>query len=172
VSSLGTTIMNSPSPSPSTESSGSPPPEDLQEEKPKGIASGILSHLRDANGVLNHLHYGAGAAAASSKRRLPGGSAFGASQNARDAKTRKREREEGGMKRRTGEPAERGASSGVGWSTEKERGPKEDLADVALAEALKKGLRRYWTMCYLSLTDISSAVGDPFDDSAIKSNAQ
>ncbi|EIN13021.1 hypothetical protein PUNSTDRAFT_50195 [Punctularia strigosozonata HHB-11173 SS5] len=135
--------MNSPSPSPSSESSGSPPPEEIQEEKPLSQSSGILGHLRDA-----------GAAGSPSKRRLPGGSSYGASQSSRDPKTRRREREEGGTRRNAGTTNERGASSGGAWtSQEKERGPKEELADVALSELLKK------------------AVGDPFDDSAIKSSA-
>ena len=68
----------------------------------------------------------------SSKRRLPGGSSFGAASNTRDPKSRRREdptRSSGGV-----------SVSGGGWSDGKEgKKEKEELVDMSLVELLRKG---------------------------------
>ncbi|CAA7271007.1 unnamed protein product [Cyclocybe aegerita] len=116
--------MNSPpeagSPSPSTPSSGSPPPEEATFQPNTGASylSNLTSQITTAFG-----------GSSSSKRRLPTGSSFGASSSSRDAKTR-----------RKGEP---GRSGGSNWPGElKETGgskkEKDELIDNALVEYLRK----------------------------------
>jgi len=114
--------MNSPdlgSPTESQSSSESPPPGETSPYVPPIGGSNYLSSL------TSHITATfAGGATSSSKRRLPPGSSFGAASSARDAKSRRREREQG----RPGH-----------W--EKESGkkePKDDLLDQALVEHLRK----------------------------------
>src|SRR5882762_10100208 len=86
---LKPTNMNSPtepgSPSPSTPSSGSPPPDEIEQIQASSHGTSILGKF------ANSLTGGGSSSASPSKRRLPGGSSFGAASNMRDAKSRRRE---------------------------------------------------------------------------------
>ncbi|KAF9469388.1 hypothetical protein BDZ94DRAFT_1244331 [Collybia nuda] len=133
--------MNSPpepgSPSLSTPSSGSPPPEEINAQ-----ASGSTStHLM--NTITSHLT--STFSGSSSKRRLPGGSGYGASSSNRDPKTRRR----GDTGRGQGGDRSGGGSN---WDNSKETGrrEKDDLVDNGIVEFLRK------------------EIGDPFQDSIIK----
>ncbi|KAF9053137.1 hypothetical protein BJ165DRAFT_1445686 [Panaeolus papilionaceus] len=128
--------MNSPpdpgSPSMSTESSGSPPPEEinfsLDAPNQESSGQGYLSRLAALTPGISRTSE---ASSGGSKRRLPTGSSFGAGGSSRDAKTRRR-----------------GDSSGTGrvnWeggmTREPSGGPrkeKDDLIDSGLVELLRK----------------------------------
>ncbi|KII90836.1 hypothetical protein PLICRDRAFT_174197 [Plicaturopsis crispa FD-325 SS-3] len=107
--------MNSPtepgSPSPSTPSSGTPPPDEPQ-YIPTAPSS---SQTREAP--------------TAPKRRLPAGASFAAASTMRDAKTRRRE--EGGSRRGGGGAAWEGKEGG-------RRGDKEELVDGQLVDYLRK----------------------------------
>ena len=111
--------MNSPgpaSPSTSTPSSGSPPPEEASSYAPATGSSNYLSNL------TSHITATLGTSSSSSKRRLPTGSSFGAA--SRDSKTRKR--------------ADPGRSA---WGSGKEPGAKkDDLLDPVLVDYLRRGM--------------------------------
>lgn len=80
----------------------------------------------------------ANASPGASKRRLPGGPAFGAASNSRDAKTRRKEDSAG---RRLG------GDKSVDWGMAEGKGgrrDKDDLVDGALVEALRKGEFLCW----------------------------
>ncbi|KAH8114327.1 hypothetical protein DFH11DRAFT_206365 [Phellopilus nigrolimitatus] len=110
--------MNSPqepvSPSPSTPSSGSPPPDDIPTE-----------HLTPIN-PISPLSSQQLASPSQTKRRL----ASGPSAHSRDLKTRKRD--DGGSKRNFGQTGEMGGREG------REGGRKDELVDVDLMERLKQ----------------------------------
>ncbi|KAF8891368.1 hypothetical protein BD779DRAFT_1514873 [Infundibulicybe gibba] len=107
--------MNSPlepgSPSPSTPSSGSPPPEEVNPQASSGGASHLLNLASQVTSSLS---------GASSKRRL-GGSGPSASTSNRDPKSRRR-----------------GESNRGGWDIGKDSGKKEDLVDSSLVDQLRK----------------------------------
>ncbi|KDQ62672.1 hypothetical protein JAAARDRAFT_30574 [Jaapia argillacea MUCL 33604] len=125
----------------STSSSGTPPPEDGH-YIPTSMQSSTLAAMFAQTATNDYTQPAPG------KRRLPGGTGFGASMSNRDAKSRRRE-ETGG--RRGGNLI---GGSGGGWQEGKERTRKEDeLVDVPLAEILKKQF------------------GDPFNDTIIKNNS-
>ncbi|KAF9532851.1 hypothetical protein CPB83DRAFT_846480 [Crepidotus variabilis] len=112
--------MNSPepiSPSNSTPSSGSPPPEEVnfQAQPNAGYLSNLTSHISAT--------FGRGGS--SSKRRLPAGGSFGASGSDRDPKTRKK----------TGESARMGSQYDGPRDVKKE---KEELIDNSTVEWLRK----------------------------------
>jgi len=115
--------MNSPpdpgSPSPSTPSSGSPPPEEVNFQPNPG--SSYLANFTS--------HISATFSGNSSKRRLPAGSSFGAASSARDAKTRKR----GESGRQNSSAAWEGLKESAGGKKE-----KDELIDNALVEYLRK----------------------------------
>jgi len=114
--------MNSPpdpaSPSPSTPSSGSPPPEETNYQ-PYNATSHLLNFASQVSSAFS---------GSPSKRRLPGGSSFGAASSNRDPKSRRRE-----DSRRLG--------GGGNWESGKESGKreKEDLVDNNVVEYLRKG---------------------------------
>ncbi|KDR73713.1 hypothetical protein GALMADRAFT_251521 [Galerina marginata CBS 339.88] len=114
--------MNSPpdpgSPSPSTPSSGSPPPEEVNFQQ---NTSSYLANLTS--------HISATFSGNSSKRRLPAGSSFGAASSARDAKTRRR----GESGRQNTSTTWEGLKESVGGKKE-----KDELIDNALVEYLRK----------------------------------
>lgn len=120
------TAMNSPpdpgSPSPSTPSSGSPPPEEVNFQ-PAHTGRSYIENLTSQIST-------AFAGGSSSKRRLPTGS-FGVGSSARDAKTRRR-----------GESSRQNPTSTV-WEGMKEatggKKEKDELIDNALVEYLRKG---------------------------------
>lgn len=124
--------MNSPtepgSPSPSTPSSGSPPPDELEQIQTSRGGS-IL-------GKFTNSFTGGNSSASPSKRRLPGGSSFAAASNTRDAKTR---RKEDGMGMRDRDSLRERRSGGDGWADGKSRKDKDELVDGALVEHLRKG---------------------------------
>jgi hypothetical protein len=115
--------MNSPpeigSPSPSTPSSGSPPPEEAYQQTIVNTSSSYISNLTS--------HIGAAfGGQSSSKRRLPTGSSFGAASSSRDTKTRRR-------------GAEPGRTVGGPWEPSGGKKEKDELIDMALVEYLRKG---------------------------------
>lgn len=118
--------MNSP-PDPgspvSTESSGSPPPEEIHTQPP---SSGYLANL---SSHIQTLTSGA------SKRRHGGGSGYAGSSSSRDPKSRRR-----------GEPGRQGgglgASQSIAWETgTRAEGKREerDMVDNHLVDYLRKG---------------------------------
>ncbi|KAF8197596.1 hypothetical protein BJ912DRAFT_846159 [Pholiota molesta] len=120
--------MNSPpdpgSPSPSTPSSGSPPPE---EEAYAANTAGSTNYLANLTTHIGAAFSGSGS---SSKRRLPSG-AFGSGGSARDAKTRRR-----GESGRAGSTTwDSGVKDGGATGGKKE---KDELIDTALVEYLRK----------------------------------
>ncbi|KIM89527.1 hypothetical protein PILCRDRAFT_813459 [Piloderma croceum F 1598] len=126
--------MNSPtepgSPSPSTPSSGSPPPDELEQIQASNRGPSILGKF------TNSFTGGASSSASPSKRRLPGGSSFGAASNTRDAKTRRREDGMG----TGGSGRDRDRRSGgdrEGWDG-KGRKDKDELVDGSLVEILRR----------------------------------
>ena len=141
--------MNSPDPgSPiSTDTSGSPPPDDFQfsNREQQQIMSAADSRLPSNTSATP--------APSSSKRRLPGGSSSEGVQR-RDPKTRKREDARGsaiGSRRaiegQTGHMA--GSPFGLGGNTLQSRGEyisrrdKDDLIDLPLVEQLRQGRSRW-----------------------------
>lgn len=124
--------MNSPtepgSPSPSTPSSGSPPPDELEQIQANNRGASIL-------GKFANSFTGPSSSASPSKRRLPGGSGFGAASNTRDAKTRRREDGMGGSGR---DRDRRGGGDRDGWDG-KGRKDKDELVDGSLVELLRRG---------------------------------
>lgn len=151
-----TTTMNSPtepgSPSPSTPSSGSPPPDEIEQIQAQSSRSGLMKF---ASGLTN-------ASPGASKRRLPGGSAFGAASSSRDAKTRRKE--EGGGRRLGGDRS--GDWGGEGKGNRRE---KDELVDGVLVENLRKG---EFQCAWLDIDDTDSWIefGDPFMEDHIKSS--
>ena len=119
--------MNSPpdpgSPSPSTPSSGSPPPEEANFQ-PANSGRGYIENF------TSQLSNAFGGGSSSSKRRLPTGS-FGAGSSTRDAKTRRR-----------GESSRQNTTTAT-WDGMKEasggKKEKDELIDTALVEQLRKG---------------------------------
>ncbi|KAG1745869.1 uncharacterized protein EDB91DRAFT_1049593 [Suillus paluster] len=156
--------MHSPDPgSPiSTDSSGSPPPDDFQ--FPQSGASARDSHTSFLQSATTHMlgNIASMMPSPSSKRRLPGGSSFDGPSPRRDAKTRRREDAMsmmGNSRRITESQGQSAGGSSFGptasnaWGAKSEHGSrrdKEDLVDVALAEQLRKEF------------------GDPFLETAIK----
>jgi len=150
--------MNSPdpaSPSASTASSGSPPPEETSPHVPTGnisYLSSLTSHITAT--------FGGGPNSSSSKRRLPGGSSFAAASSARDSKTRRR-----------GEP---GRSGNTAWDGGvKESGgkkEKDELLDQGLVEYLRKGMSVFlFHPCHVFNVFMKfSEIGDPFLEVGIK----
>jgi hypothetical protein len=119
--------MNSPpdpgSPSPSTPSSGSPPPDEIQyTQQHAGASTGAASQLSHITSQISSFIGGG-----PSKRRLPGGSSYGPASNTRDSKSRRRE-----------DPRRAGSGNGWGEGTEVKR-DKDELVDIAVVERLKKG---------------------------------
>ena len=115
--------MNSPpdpgSPSVSTPSSGSPPPEEVN------------TNPSNASRIMDLASHITSSFSGSSKRRLPGGSSFGSSSSNRDHKTRRRGD--------SGRLAASGGSS-ANWEGLKEgKREKEDLIDHQIVEYLRKG---------------------------------
>jgi len=141
--------MNSPpdpgSPSVSTPSSSSPPPEEVNTQPSNASRfMDLASHITSS--------FSGG----SSKRRLPGGSSFGASSSNRDHKTRRR----GDSGRHTG-------SAGGNWDDLKEgkREKEDNLIDNHIVEYLRKGGYQYVPRAGGSyFIDI----GDPFQDGWVK----
>jgi len=84
-----------------------------------------------------------GTSSSTAKRRLPGGSSFGAASNTRDPKTRRTQE---------GKDRERRGGAGEGWG-EGKRKDKDELLDSNLVEQLRKEF------------------GDPFLDDDIKNRA-
>lgn len=123
------------SPAASTPSSGSPPPDEFPEES-QSKTSSWASTLTNA---LNPR-----ALAPGKRRQPPAGGSAGSS--VRDAKTRRRD--EGNVRKQSSGPG------GSGWVEGKQKGDKEELLDMALAERLRKEL------------------GDPFDESTLKQAAK
>ncbi|KAF8237712.1 hypothetical protein L208DRAFT_1356013 [Tricholoma matsutake] len=127
--------MNSPpepgSPSISTPSSGSPPPDEINPQ------SSNASRLMD---LASHI---TASFSSSSKRRLPGGSSFGASASNRDHKTRRRG--DSGRNQATG-------GSAGNWDGLKEgkKEKDENLIDSHIVEHLRK------------------EIGDPFQDTGLQ----
>lgn len=123
--------MNSPpdpgSPSLSTPSSGSPPPEEINTQASGSASAQFLNTITDR---LSSTFAGG-----SSKRRLPGGSGYGASSSNRDPKSRRR----GDTGRAQG--GDRGGG-GSTWETAKDtnRREKDDLVDNSVVEYLRKGM--------------------------------
>ncbi|PPQ99089.1 hypothetical protein CVT24_009357 [Panaeolus cyanescens] len=130
--------MNSPpdpgSPSLSTESSGSPPPEEinfsLDAPNQEQSSQGYLARLASMTPGISRTSE---ATSGASKRRLPTGGSFGAGGSARDAKTRRRGDSSG-----TGRTAnwEGGVTREPSGGARKE---KDDLIDSGLVELLRKG---------------------------------
>lgn len=115
-----TGTMNSPpdpgSPSVSTPSSGSPPPDEVNPQ------SSNASRLMD---LASHI---TSSFSSSSKRRLPVGSSFASSSN-RDHKTRRR-----------GDSGRSMGASGGNWDGLKEgKREKDELIDIHIVESLRKG---------------------------------
>ena len=115
------TRMNSPpdpgSPSVSTPSSGSPPPDEINPQ------SSNASRLMD---LASHI---TSSFSSSSKRRLPVGSSFASSSN-RDHKTRRR-----------GDSGRSMGASGGNWDGLKEgKREKDELIDIHIVESLRKGI--------------------------------
>ncbi|KAG6377119.1 hypothetical protein JVT61DRAFT_1170 [Boletus reticuloceps] len=151
--------MNSPDPgSPiSTDTSGSPPPDDFQFSNRD--QQQVLS-AADAR-LLNNISYSFSSTSGSSKRRLPGGSSSEGLQR-RDPKSRRREDAFGSasgsrkvaIEGQAGHVAGRG--SGLGGNAFQPRGDytsrrdKEELIDLSLVEQLRQDF------------------GDPFLDSGLK----
>ncbi|KAH7927757.1 hypothetical protein BV22DRAFT_248694 [Leucogyrophana mollusca] len=149
--------MNSPEPgSPiSSDSSGSPPPDDLytqldqQHQTPNPVPASMLNSLSSMM-----------PSPGSSKRRLPGGSSFDGSSSRRDAKSRRREDAlgiVGSSKRMAGEGSNAAmggsshgpSSSSAGWS-KGDHGPrrdKEELVDGPLVDQLRKVRRSILGVC-------------------------
>ncbi|KDQ33047.1 hypothetical protein PLEOSDRAFT_1099030 [Pleurotus ostreatus PC15] len=115
--------MNSPpepaSPSTSTPSSGSPPPEEINFQVPESQSSGSFA----AGGDRATL----GPAGASSKRRLPAGGSFG-NASSRDPKSRRRD-----------DPRKYGSGGGPNWAEGPKR-EKEDLVDQHVVDLLRNQL--------------------------------
>jgi hypothetical protein len=142
--------MNSPDPgSPiSTDSSGSPPPDDSHSTGTSG-RDPHTSALHAATHMLGSI--ASMMPSPGSKRRLPGGSSFDGSSSRRDAKTRRREdvmSAIGNPRRLADMQGQSAGGSGFGqapsnpWGVKSEHGPrrdKEDLVDVPMAEQLRKG---------------------------------
>lgn len=124
------TVMNSPlepgSSSPSTPSSGSPPPDEVEQAQASSRNATTAAKLASAIATT----------AGPSKRRLPN-SGFGAASNTRDAKSRKREDFGGGRER--GERDKRGGGDREGWVDGKGRRDKDELVDGGLVEHLRTG---------------------------------
>lgn len=115
--------MNSPeplSPTNSTPSSGSPPPEEINFQQPSST-TGYLSNL--AGQLSTAFGRGSGS---SSKRRFPAGGSFGVGGSDRDPKTRKK----------TGESGRMGSQYDGLRESKKER---EDLIDTSTVDWLRKG---------------------------------
>lgn len=83
-------------------------------------------------GKLSSLTGGSGSSS-TSKRRLPGGSSFGAASNTRDAKTRRMQ--DGKDRERRGG----GDRGGDGWGDGKGRKDKDELIDSNIVDILRKG---------------------------------
>jgi hypothetical protein len=122
--------MNSPpepgSPSPSTPSTASPPPEEAYQTTSTSYLSNLTGHITAS--------FGGGQS--SSKRRLPTGASFGAAASSRDAKTRRRGAEPGP-----------GRTAGGPWEFKEPSGgkkEKDELIDTALVEYLRKGISFYF----------------------------
>ncbi|RDB22111.1 hypothetical protein Hypma_010731 [Hypsizygus marmoreus] len=128
--------MNSPPDpdSPISTDSDSPPPEEIQTQ-PATSSSHFMSL---ANQITQSFQAGG-----ASKRRLPGGSSFGASSSNRDTKSRRR-----------GDPARLnvGPAGGAGTWESKGEGKREekDLVDHNVVEYLRK------------------EIGDPFQEGVIR----
>ena len=139
----------------------SPSPESTESESEEISPQGHSSLFSLASQITSS--FGSGP----SKRRLPGGSAFAAASNARDAKSRKREDGPGGPRRNIG----LSGGSGSGWAEGKERRDKDDLVDIPLAERFREGVD------FISLVFIGSHFipvldfGDPFLETEIVSSA-
>ena len=150
---INLSTMNSPDPdSPiSTDSSGSPPPDDLQLSSiaPSGRDPHTSIVHSATNGMLGNtasmIH------SPGSKRRLPGGPSFDGPSSRRDAKTRRREdvlNMIGPSRRFAESQGQNAGGSGLGqaasnsWGTKSEHGTrrdKDDLIDVSMMEQLRKG---------------------------------
>lgn len=149
--------MNSPpeldSPSPSTPSSGSPPPdEDAQMQLLGPNLTNIATHLSDLTAAFS-------GGSSPSKRRLPG-SSFGAVSSSRDPKTRRREE------------SRRGGGSTYWESKEGGSGRKEkdDLIDVTVMEDLRRGELDI-RISMSSMLKYTTEIGDPFQEESLKSSA-
>jgi len=151
--------MNSPpdpgSPTSSTPSSGSPPPEEVNYQPSSGTNT-YLSNL------TSHISNTFGGSSSASKRRLPAGSSFGAAASSRDAKTRRR-----------GDTG--GRQVPLTWeSANKESGgkkEKDELIDNALVDYLRKGMSYG---LYIGIrgdspeTSRRLEIGDPFQELGVK----
>ncbi|KAG9226542.1 hypothetical protein CCMSSC00406_0005791 [Pleurotus cornucopiae] len=124
--------MNSPpepaSPSTSTPSSGSPPPEEITFQVPESqssssFAAGVGQLLSNFVGGSSN----SGPAGASSKRRLPAGGSFG-NASSRDPKSRRRD-----------DPRKYGSGGGPNWAEGPKR-EKEDLVDQHVVDLLRNQL--------------------------------
>lgn len=143
--------MNSPpdpdSPSPSTPSSGSPPPEEAN-YNPSGSASQLANIASQISASF---------AGNNTKRRLPGGSSFGAAASTRDPKLRRR-----------------GDTSRANTWEAKDGGKreKEELIDHGLVEYLRKGCVSFSSVfpstCEPGTDDCHAEIGDPFQDAKFK----
>src|ERR1700734_3789767 len=124
--------MNSPtepgSPSPSTPSSGSPPPDEIEQIQADSRGGSILGKF--AHSLTS------GSSSSPSKRRLPGGSGFAAASNTRDAKTRRRE--DGMGMGGGGRDRDRRGGDREAWQEGKGRKDKDELVDGALVEHLRR----------------------------------
>jgi len=146
---MTTIAMNSPepiSPSASTSSSGSPPPEEASLQPAPSYLSSLTSHLTTFN-VRNAV---GGSSSSSSKRRLPAGSTYGPGQSDRDPKTRKK----------TGD-ASRTGTLYEGLRETAPKKDKEELTDSNTVEWLRRGevFKDNPELLYLTLL---SEIGDPF----------
>ncbi|THH08890.1 hypothetical protein EW145_g2397 [Phellinidium pouzarii] len=153
--------MNSPqepvSPSPSTPSSGSPPPDE-----------GVIDQSSSVNPIIP-LSFQQLASPSLTKRRL----ASGPSAHSRDLKTRKRD--DGGNRR--------GINIAQGVESNRDGGRREDLVDVDLMERLKQGTHislfapsttQYVGVILIFATRdfLDAEFGDPFDESTLKDLSQ
>lgn len=129
---LQLTTMDSPtepgSPSPSTPSSGSPPPDELEQMQAISRGNTLL-------GKFTNSFSGGSSSASPSKRRLPGGSSFAAASNTRDTKSRRRE-DTGSSGR---DKDRRGGGDREGWGDGKGRKDKDELVDGTLVAHLRRG---------------------------------
>jgi hypothetical protein len=108
--------MDPGSPTLSTPSSGSPPPDEIPEETQKSSWTSSLAHALSPR-----------ASAPGKRRQPPGGGPAGPS--SRDTKSRRRD--EGAGRKQTGTS---------GWTEGKQKGDKDELVDIALADSMRKGV--------------------------------
>ncbi|KAF8077574.1 hypothetical protein FPV67DRAFT_1462147 [Lyophyllum atratum] len=144
--------MNSPPDpgSPISTDTESPPPEE------------IISQPSDNPHFLNIAsHITQSLVSGGAKRRLPGGSSFGASSSNRDPKSRRR-----GDLARTG-----GAGGGLWESTKETKREERDLVDHHVVDFLRKGASLLYWIEDVDLNVEATEIGDPFLETLVQRHA-